>query len=335
MPIIGQGYLGVQLFFLISGFVILMTLERSPGILQFVWRRWLRLFPAMAICTLFIYLAASTIPGMPEGTPSLPDAIPGLIFIFPTAWRAVGLHVRSLDGAFWSLYVEVHFYLIAATLYYGLGKHAMLAGIFIVGAVTLGALVLEPSSQLMTNGWSLGEQGISVWLILRGGFALFAKMLALLGGQYFVWFFAGACSYIYYNERRIGYLFLAVAAVIALTFVNAKWTAADRVVLCCLYLLFFGGLLSGRVRSVLSFWPLVGIGYISYPLYLVHQNIVVAATTQLAATDLGLLFLPFLSPILPIFAVALLAWIIASQGEPRLQRSLQAALGAGYSAPRK
>lgn len=48
------GWQGVQLFFLISGFVILMSLEACNDVASFVARRWLRLFPAMLICSCFI-----------------------------------------------------------------------------------------------------------------------------------------------------------------------------------------------------------------------------------------------------------------------------------------
>ena len=36
-PVFQYGYLGVQLFFMISGFVILMTLEKCNNILSFIY----------------------------------------------------------------------------------------------------------------------------------------------------------------------------------------------------------------------------------------------------------------------------------------------------------
>ena len=60
-PFLKYGYLGVELFFLISGFVILMTLERSRSFINFLYKRWLRLFPAMAIVTLLFYVGLLSI----------------------------------------------------------------------------------------------------------------------------------------------------------------------------------------------------------------------------------------------------------------------------------
>src|SRR5271156_873217 len=48
------GWVGVELFFLISGFVILMTLEKSRDLFDFAARRWFRLFPAMFVGSLII-----------------------------------------------------------------------------------------------------------------------------------------------------------------------------------------------------------------------------------------------------------------------------------------
>lgn len=53
------GYLGVDLFFMISGFVIYMSIENS-SLLNFLKSRIVRLYPAFWICVsitaLFIYL---------------------------------------------------------------------------------------------------------------------------------------------------------------------------------------------------------------------------------------------------------------------------------------
>ena len=59
------GNYGVNLFFLISGFVIFMTLERARSAMDFVVSRFSRLYPAywaaMALTCIFVYVL-----GMPE-----------------------------------------------------------------------------------------------------------------------------------------------------------------------------------------------------------------------------------------------------------------------------
>ena len=118
-PIVRQGWAGVNLFFLISGYVIFMTLERCTGFVDFMLRRWIRLFPALLIGSLLIYLCAYPMAAwMPGGAARPLDLIPGLTLVNPIYFaRYLGLHVRSLDGAFWSLYVEAAFYIIIGLLY--------------------------------------------------------------------------------------------------------------------------------------------------------------------------------------------------------------------------
>ena len=50
LPLQLAGEVGVHLFFLISGFVIMMTLERATGLLDFIVKRAARLWPAMLVC---------------------------------------------------------------------------------------------------------------------------------------------------------------------------------------------------------------------------------------------------------------------------------------------
>ncbi len=59
IPVFSFGWLGVELFFMISGFVIFMTLDKSDSYLSFLRKRWLRLFPAMLIASLLLYLTGA------------------------------------------------------------------------------------------------------------------------------------------------------------------------------------------------------------------------------------------------------------------------------------
>src|ERR1700761_9643123 len=56
------GYLGVEFFFVISGFVIAYTLSATNSLSEFWKKRMVRLFPAMFVCSL-ITLVFFTIEG--------------------------------------------------------------------------------------------------------------------------------------------------------------------------------------------------------------------------------------------------------------------------------
>ena len=119
--------MGVQLFFLISGYVIFMSLERSGGVGDFMMRRWLRLFPAMLTCSIFIYATAGAFL-RPSGQPGLRDLIPGLTFTEPDWWAAFfGSPQGVLEGSFWSLFVEVKFYAVVSIVFYLASEGAAIA----------------------------------------------------------------------------------------------------------------------------------------------------------------------------------------------------------------
>src|SRR5258707_5399491 len=80
------GFLGVELFFLISGFVILMTLTKCANFSEFILRRWLRLFPAMLISSIFLMATASSFYERPGGVPVVRALLPRLTFVSPDWW---------------------------------------------------------------------------------------------------------------------------------------------------------------------------------------------------------------------------------------------------------
>ena len=90
------GNYGVQLFFLISGFVIFMTLERTRTAMDFVVSRFSRLFPAywaaMAITAAVVYSI-----GLPSQKLPLHDFLLDLTMVQEI------LGAEHLDGSYWTL----------------------------------------------------------------------------------------------------------------------------------------------------------------------------------------------------------------------------------------
>jgi len=107
------GYLGVELFFMISGFVILMT-AANGGVRMFLVSRIIRLFPAFWACCTITFLIV-TVTGTPRFSASLNQYLINLTML------SEFFDVPSIDGAYWSLFVELRFYaLVVAVL--ALGK---------------------------------------------------------------------------------------------------------------------------------------------------------------------------------------------------------------------
>lgn len=97
------GYLGVHLFFVISGFVILMSAQ-SASPRQFVASRVARLYPAL-------WVAASLTAGTAWllGDQAFQVSLP--VYLINLSMVPHWFGTPAVDGAYWSLFVELHFYL--------------------------------------------------------------------------------------------------------------------------------------------------------------------------------------------------------------------------------
>ncbi|MEE2879513.1 MAG: acyltransferase family protein, partial [Pseudomonadota bacterium] len=99
-----SGWVGVEVFFVISGFVIAASAENSNA-RDFIIKRGIRVFPALWICSL-IALSVSLAWGMPTG-----EALNAFV-------RSALLSPQGpyIDGVVWTLVLEAVFYVYVAFL---------------------------------------------------------------------------------------------------------------------------------------------------------------------------------------------------------------------------
>ncbi|MDQ0673445.1 peptidoglycan/LPS O-acetylase OafA/YrhL [Pseudarthrobacter siccitolerans] len=157
--ITAYGALGVQLFFIISGFVILMSAYgRSVG--QFTASRLSRLFPAYWTAVVLAALLLLVISPSEMNMVTWTDALVNLTML----QQSIG--VSSLDGVFWTLWIELLFYVtIALFLWRGMTQWRLLAFIFLwpflgmlsiqSGAGILKTLLIPEYSPLFAVGMGL------------------------------------------------------------------------------------------------------------------------------------------------------------------------------------
>ena len=152
------GWMGVDLFFVLSGFLIGSQLLRpylrneTPSLWVFYLRRAFRVLPAFWA----VLLVYALVPGFRE-RPNLPD-----FWRFLTFTQNLGLEAPAAFSHAWSLCVEEHFYLLCPILVLwlmrrpSLGKTvAVAATIFILGLIVrstiwahyLGPIVHDPKSE--------------------------------------------------------------------------------------------------------------------------------------------------------------------------------------------
>lgn len=238
------GYYGVNLFFMISGFVIFMTLERTQRSMDFVVSRFSRLFPAywVSVALTFGITHALGLPGREAG---LSQAVLNLLMFHSL------LGVPSIEGVYWTLVVELLFYVWM----FGLFRVRQLANVhhWMIGLV--GLRLLDFGTQKLL--------GLSIpWTIYE-----------LLNLKFIPWFALGVAIYALTQHQagqarsRPAMLSMAVSLV-SLLVTDSVFVSLLAVALCAL----LSAAATGRLR-MLSWGPLVWLGSISYPLYLLHEYI--------------------------------------------------------------
>ncbi len=276
------GFLGVTLFFTLSGFLITGVLLRNPvvggaGLRSFWSRRARRLMPAAFIALAGVVLFGATVAVRPQA-----DALPGDVFAAATwtaNWHFIlsGTSYLDLFSApspaqhFWSLAIEEQAYLLLP-----------------IGLLLLARRRCSPLLVAALLGAAAVASTVWMTVLSHGG--------------------AGLDRLYYGTDTRIGELLIggALAAVLAWTGRDFPrtvrrllaafgcvglaallwWAATASLVDVALYrggflafsLLTCAAILAiladvGPVRRVLSAWPLPPIGRISYGLYLYHWPI--------------------------------------------------------------
>ncbi|GAA2005484.1 acyltransferase [Catenulispora subtropica] len=160
------GWLGVELFFLISGFVICMS-AWGRGLAEFVVSRVVRLYPAYWVAIVLTMAVLFIWPNPDVPRPNLTDAAINLTML------QSGLGVRSVDAAYWSLWCELQFYaLFAVVVWRGLTYRRAIVFCLAWTAASTAALATQNASVealLSPDYASFFIGGIAFYLIRRFG----------------------------------------------------------------------------------------------------------------------------------------------------------------------
>lgn len=250
-PIAQFGFLGVNLFFIISGFVIFMSLERCASAFIFVKRRALRLVPAMLVCSIITYGVMRLIdtPFTELRREHWTGFLPSWTFTPPQIWQKLVPVGGWMDGVYWTLYIELKFYALAAFLYF-FKDHKYFRIIFLAFIIT-GAVCIQIFSA-------------NPVIISFINFSIFPN--------YLPFFCAGMALYDVY-ERRVGTITLVLLTLSIALAIAEMADLVSGVIVAAFFAIFFIVIFRRSWVSWLTNPVLVAVGVASYPLYLIHQNV--------------------------------------------------------------
>lgn len=301
-------YMGINFFFVISGFVIFMSVKDGSA-KKFVISRFVRLFPtywaALILTSLItVYWGGATF------------SITWPQFFANTTMINEAFNYQAIDGAYWTLFIELKFYLfIWVLLLCGAMRHFqhILALILIISTIALFFPWAENVN--MWTGifphWSgYFASGCVLYLLRRDGINLYRLALYIL-------------SLIYIIKQSV--LFGELMG---------KWFGIvfDSTVIIVVNLVFFG------IFSLTAFcqenpfrkrWCFY-LGILTYPLYLTHQHLGYMIFNQFG-TETNIISLIILTIVLMVVVAYLLHYFI----EIRLSRPLNRWLTKRYLTIRK
>ncbi|MBA3897949.1 MAG: acyltransferase, partial [Sphingomonadaceae bacterium] len=168
-PLIHVGSFGVDIFFVLSGFIIAHVTARDPR--GFAAKRLIRVLPLYWLATLAVFAAARAAPALFAATdPSWLNLARSLLFI-PYA-RPDGV-VQPLLFLGWTLNYELLFYAIFALALAVGGTRASLVAVALLVALTMVGLAIPPDLTAL-HFWTRPillefALGIGVWRFWSAG----------------------------------------------------------------------------------------------------------------------------------------------------------------------
>lgn len=298
-PVAGLGILGVELFFVISGFVILMTVW-GRGLGAFARSRFVRLYPAYWISL----GAVAALYGLTGATALDPKLSTGGYLVNATMFQRL-VQVGDASGVYWSLWAELRFYLLISILVIAgvtYGRVLAFCGVWLAAAVGAELLGNEIVNEVVMPRYApYFVAGMALYLIHQRGSAWLPWVYVVAGYGISI---HSALERVHGRIKVAGFKNMPVTDTSVIITITLVFGVMALVAL---------GLLRLPATRALT-----ALGATTYPLYLFHGVVAVALIPALTGT-----LPPWAVATVTTLAALLLSYLVHTFAERPIQRLLK------------
>lgn len=148
---------GVPIFFVLSGFLVSASFDRSKTLVDYFRNRLLRIFPGLWVC-LAVTLVALVALGINIWSPSIvPWLATQAVALIYTPDFLAGFGSGSYNGSLWTIPVELQFYAVLPIVFLLFRKHRLAASL---GALALALLCAIALKTVLPHMGQASERGL-------------------------------------------------------------------------------------------------------------------------------------------------------------------------------